>query len=71
MSSTSGSSSGEGRGRVPIRMNDFSVVDAEFGNIRERFDSEMKKMEDEMNKFRSVKSLNVDIVLKIFMKFCF
>ena len=33
-------------------MGDFSVMDAEFGNIRERFDAEMRKMEDEMNKFR-------------------
>ena len=38
--------------KVPIRMGDFSVMDAEFGNIRERFDAEMRKMEDEMNKFR-------------------
>ena len=40
-------------GRVPIRLGDFSVMDSEFDNIRERFDAEMKKMEDEMNKFRS------------------
>jgi len=34
-------------------MGDFSVMDSEFNNIRDRFDSEMKRMEDEMNKFRS------------------
>ena len=28
-------------------------MDSEFDNIRERFDSEMRKMEDEMNKFRT------------------
>eukprot|EP00095_Tigriopus_kingsejongensis_P005580 maker-scaffold12_size759060-snap-gene-5.14 protein:Tk05580 transcript:maker-scaffold12_size759060-snap-gene-5.14-mRNA-1 annotation:"alpha-crystallin b chain isoform x2" len=39
--------------RLPIRRNDFSLIDAEFGNMRERFDSEMRKMEDDMNKFRS------------------
>ena len=39
--------------RVPIKMGDFSVMDTEFNNIKDRFDSEMKRMEDEMNKFRS------------------
>ncbi|XP_059079991.1 heat shock protein beta-1-like isoform X2 [Tigriopus californicus] len=39
--------------RVPIRMNDFSLIDAEFGNMRERFDAEMRKMEVDMDKFRS------------------
>lgn len=38
---------------VPIKMGDFSVIDTEFSSIRERFDAEMRKMEDEMNKFRS------------------
>merc|ERR1711936_31362 len=40
-------------GRVPMRLSDFSVLDTEFGNMRERFDNEMKKMEEEMNNFRS------------------
>ena len=39
-------------GRVPMRLSDFSVLDTEFGNMRERFDNEMKKMEEEMNNFR-------------------
>ena len=39
--------------RVPMKMGDFSVMDTEFNNIKDRFDSEMKRMEDEMNKFRS------------------
>ena len=38
--------------RVPMKLSDFSVLDTEFGNMRERFDNEMSKMEDEMNKFR-------------------
>lgn len=32
---------------IPIQFNrDFSVIDSEFSNIRERFDSEMRRMED-------------------------
>ena len=38
---------------IPIKMGDFSVIDSEFSNIRERFDAEMRKMEEEMAKFRS------------------
>ncbi|KAF5291973.1 hypothetical protein FQR65_LT11373 [Abscondita terminalis] len=39
---------------IPIKMrNDFSVVDSEFVGIRDKFDAEMRRMEDEMNKFRS------------------
>ncbi|XP_058810754.1 protein lethal(2)essential for life isoform X3 [Phymastichus coffea] len=38
---------------IPIKLGDFSVIDSEFSNIRERFDAEMKKMEDEMSRFRS------------------
>lgn len=38
---------------IPIKMGDFSVIDSEFSNIRERFDAEMRKMEEEMGKFRS------------------
>jgi len=38
---------------IPIKIGDFSVIDTEFASIRERFDSEMRKMEDEMAKFRS------------------
>lgn len=38
---------------IPIKLGDFSVIDTEFSNIRERFDAEMKKMEEEMGKFRS------------------
>jgi len=36
-----------------MKLSDFSVLDTEFGNMRERFDNEMKKMEEEMNNFRS------------------
>jgi len=38
---------------IPIKMGDFSIIDTEFSNIRERFDAEMRKMEEEMGKFRS------------------
>jgi len=38
---------------IPIKMGDFSVIDSEFVGIRERFDAEMRKMEEEMSKFRS------------------
>lgn len=38
---------------IPIKLGDFSVIDSEFSNIRERFDAEMRKMEDEMTRFRS------------------
>lgn len=32
---------------IPIQFNrDFSVIDTEFSSIRERFDNEMKRMED-------------------------
>ncbi|XP_018800457.1 PREDICTED: heat shock protein beta-6 isoform X1 [Bactrocera latifrons] len=37
---------------IPIKLGDFSILDTEFSSIRERFDAEMRKMEDEMNKFR-------------------
>lgn len=33
--------------------SDFSAMDNEFGNMRERFDQEMKKMEEDMNRFRA------------------
>lgn len=38
---------------IPVKLGDFSVIDSEFNSIRERFDAEMKKMEDEMTRFRS------------------
>lgn len=44
---------GGSKRNIPIKMGDFSVIDTEFASIRERFDSEMRKMEDEMAKFRS------------------
>jgi HSP20 family molecular chaperone IbpA len=38
---------------IPIKLGDFSVIDTEFSSIRERFDAEMRKMEDEMARFRT------------------
>jgi HSP20 family molecular chaperone IbpA len=35
-----------------MRLSEMSVIDQEFNNIRERFDTEMKKMEEEMSRFR-------------------
>lgn len=39
--------------RIPVKLSDNSVLDTEFSSIRERFDAEMRRMEDEMNSFRS------------------
>lgn len=39
--------------KVPILKTDNCILDQEFNSIRERFDAEMHKMEDEMNRFRS------------------
>ncbi|XP_015921832.1 alpha-crystallin A chain [Parasteatoda tepidariorum] len=39
--------------RLPLLRSDFSVIDREFSSIREKFDQEMRVMEDEMNRFRS------------------
>lgn len=44
---------GANKRNIPIKLGDFSVIDTEFSNIRERFDAEMRKMEEEMSKFRS------------------
>jgi len=38
---------------IPITQRDHSVLDTEFSSIRERFDAEMGKMEDEMTRFRT------------------
>lgn len=38
---------------IPIKLGDFSIIDTEFSSIRERFDNEMRKMEEDMAKFRS------------------
>jgi len=39
--------------RLPLSRTDFSVIDRDFNSIREKFDQEMKIMEEEMNRFRS------------------
>jgi len=39
--------------RIPVKLSDSSVLDTEFSSIRERFDNEMKRMEDEMQNFRT------------------
>ncbi|OQR67540.1 heat shock protein beta-1-like [Tropilaelaps mercedesae] len=40
--------------QVPIEKNEMSILDNEFASIRERFEAEMRKMEDEMARFRSM-----------------
>ncbi|CAG7836072.1 unnamed protein product [Allacma fusca] len=39
--------------RIPVKLSDSSVLDTEFSSIRERFDAEMRRMEDEMSNFRN------------------
>jgi HSP20 family molecular chaperone IbpA len=39
--------------KVPVLRSDHNLIDQEFSSIRERFDAEMRKMEDEMNRFRN------------------
>jgi len=39
--------------RLNIKLSDNSVLDSEYSSIREKFDSEMRRMEDEMSNFRS------------------
>lgn len=39
--------------KVPVLRSDHNLIDQEFGQIRERFEAEMHKMEDEMNRFRN------------------
>lgn len=39
--------------KVPVQQSDNNLIDQEFSSIRARFDDEMRKMEDEMNRFRS------------------
>lgn len=39
--------------KIPVHRDPTSLIDSEFGSIRDRFESEMRKMEDEMNRFKS------------------
>lgn len=39
--------------KVPVYKSETSVIDNEFSSVRERFDREMRRMEEEMNSFRS------------------
>ncbi len=38
--------------KVTVQQSDSNLIDQEFSSIRARFDEEMRKMEDEMNRFR-------------------
>ena len=39
--------------KVPVLRSDLHLIDSEFSSVRDRFEAEMRKMEDEMNRFRS------------------
>ncbi|CAI4232580.1 unnamed protein product [Auanema sp. JU1783] len=39
--------------RIDINKSNRSVIDDEFGNMRDRFDQEMRRVEDEMRRLRS------------------
>jgi len=39
--------------RIPVKLSDNSVLDSEFSSMREKFDAEMRRMENEMSSFRS------------------
>jgi len=39
--------------RIPVKLSSDSVLDSEFSNMRERFDAEMQRMENEMQNFRT------------------
>lgn len=56
---------------IPIKLGDFSVIDTEFSNIRERFDAEMRKMEDEMSRFRSELMNRESNIFKSTMRYYF
>ncbi|XP_017303469.1 alpha-crystallin B chain [Diaphorina citri] len=45
-----------GKRNIPIKLGDFSVIDSEFSNIRERFDAEMRKMDLKFCDFQGVRS---------------
>lgn len=39
--------------KVTVQRSEANMIDQDFSAIRSRFEDEMKKMEDEMNRFRS------------------
>lgn len=39
--------------KVPVQRSENNLIDQEFSSIRTRFEDEMRKMEDEMNRFRT------------------
>lgn len=49
---------------IPIQFNrDFSVIDSEFSSIRERFDNEMRRMEDGQHQIQK-KLFNCNLMTK-------
>lgn len=43
---------------IPIRLTDLSIFDDNYSSMRERFVAEMKRCEEEMNKFRYLLTVN-------------
>ncbi|VDO41467.1 hypothetical protein V3C99_000595 [Haemonchus contortus] len=39
--------------RIDVNRSNYSVIDNEFGNMRDRFEQEMRRVEDEMKRLRS------------------
>ncbi|VDM64219.1 unnamed protein product [Angiostrongylus costaricensis] len=39
--------------RIDVNRTNYSVIDNEFGNMRDRFEQEMRRVEDEMKRLRS------------------
>ncbi|KHJ99043.1 hypothetical protein OESDEN_00973 [Oesophagostomum dentatum] len=38
--------------RIDVNRSNYSVIDNEFGNMRDRFEAEMRRVEDEMKRLR-------------------
>lgn len=39
--------------RIDVNRSNYSVIDNEFGNMRDRFEQEMRRVEEEMKRLRS------------------
>ncbi|PAV86543.1 hypothetical protein WR25_24265 isoform B [Diploscapter pachys] len=39
--------------KIDVNRSNYSVIDNEFGNMRDRFEAEMRRVEDEMRRLRS------------------
>ena len=39
--------------KIDVNRSNYSVIDNEFGNMRDRFEAEMRRVEDEMRRLRA------------------